>query len=294
MNKNSIFPIVLLFASFASIADDGADVYRKRCAECHDESSTVRAPRADALRNLSAERALAALTDGVMKTQGAALNDADKRAVAEFVTGKKFGAAASTEVANKACVANATLKDPLSGPRWIGWGVDLANTRFQPEVAAGLKVQDIPKLKLKWAFGVPGVTRVFAQPVVAGGRIYFGAENGTVYALDAASGCVHWTYDAGNGGVRTAVSIGPAPDGTPGRWVAYFADRRATVHAVDASSGRKLWTTKVDDFPVATVTGSPVLFENRLYVPVSSGEEVAAANAQYECCKFRGSIVALD
>src|SRR5438552_18077544 len=45
---------------------------------------------------------------------------------------------------------------------------------------------------------------------------------------------------------------------------------------------------------MATVTGSPALYENRLYVPVSSGEEVAAANAQYECCKFRGSVAALD
>src|SRR4051812_6593334 len=103
MNKNDVFPVVLLLGSFAAVADDGAAIYRKQCAECHDESSVVRAPRADALKNLSAEQALAALTDGAMKTQGAALNEADRREVTEFVTGKRFGAARTAETASGAC-----------------------------------------------------------------------------------------------------------------------------------------------------------------------------------------------
>ena len=35
-------------------------------------------------------------------------------------------------------------------------------------------------------------------------------------------------------------------------------------------------------------------FKNRLYVPVSSYEEGVASLAQYSCCTFRGSVVALD
>ena len=42
------------------------------------------------------------------------------------------------------------------------------------------------------------------------------------------------------------------------------------------------------------MTGSPVLYESRLYVPVSSVEEVAGGRPAYECCRFRGSVVALD
>ena len=51
---------------------------------------------------------------------------------------------------------------------------------------------------------------------------------------------------------------------------------------------------KLDDQPVARITGSPVLHRDRLYVPVSSIEEVTGRSDKYECCKFRGSMAALD
>src|SRR6516165_3467125 len=51
---------------------------------------------------------------------------------------------------------------------------------------------------------------------------------------------------------------------------------------------------KLDDHPVARITGSPVLYKDRLYVPVSSIEEVLGQNPKYECCKFQGAIGALD
>ncbi|MBI3696890.1 MAG: PQQ-binding-like beta-propeller repeat protein, partial [Acidobacteria bacterium] len=68
----------------------------------------------------------------------------------------------------------------------------------------------------------------------------------------------------------------------------------ANVYAVNASTGALLWKTKVDDHPMARVTGSPRLHQGCLYVPVSSVEEVSSGNPKYECCKFRGSVVALD
>jgi polyvinyl alcohol dehydrogenase (cytochrome) len=92
-------------------------------------------------------------------------------------------------------------------------------------------------------------------------------------------------------GVRNAVSIGSLPGG---RYVAYFGDLSAVVHAVDASTGKLLWKTHVEDHPIARITGSTVVYEGRLYVPVSSIEEASAMSATYECCKFRGSVVALD
>jgi polyvinyl alcohol dehydrogenase (cytochrome) len=63
---------------------------------------------------------------------------------------------------------------------------------------------------------------------------------------------------------------------------------------VDAATGALLWTRNLDDHPSARITGAPTLHENRLYVPVASGEEGQGNNAKYECCTFRGSLVALD
>ena len=61
-----------------------------------------------------------------------------------------------------------------------------------------------------------------------------------------------------------------------------------------AESGSLLWKSHVESHPAARITGSPVLVDDRLYVPVSSGEEGAAMDPKYPCCTFRGSVVALD
>jgi polyvinyl alcohol dehydrogenase (cytochrome) len=63
---------------------------------------------------------------------------------------------------------------------------------------------------------------------------------------------------------------------------------------VDASTGALIWKTKVDEHPFARATGSPVFHDGRLYVGVASGEETAGAVADYACCTFRGSLVALN
>ena len=90
--------------------------------------------------------------------------------------------------------------------------------------------------------------------------------------------------------VRSAISIGPVG----AKWVAYFGDQRAQAYAVDAATGALLWKVRVEDHPAAMITGAPALYEGRLYVPVSSYEEVTGASPKYECCKFRGAVTALD
>ncbi len=154
---------------------------------------------------------------------------------------------------------------------------------------AQLAAEDVPHLKLKWAFGFPGAERAVAQPTVMGGRIYIGSQGGKVYSLDANSGCTYWEFDAG-GAVRTAITIGQ----NQATWSAYFGDRHANVYAVDALTGKALWKTRVEDHPAALITGAPTLVGNTLYVPVSSFEELTGADPHYPCCTFRGSLVALE
>jgi polyvinyl alcohol dehydrogenase (cytochrome) len=189
------------------------------------------------------------------------------------------------------CRPAATAFDVGVGPRWEGWGRNTSNTRFQD--MAGLTAGDVPRLQLKWAFAFPGDLQSYSQASLAGGRLFIGSWGGKVYSLDAATGCVHWFFEAAQG-VRSAISIGRITiDGSP-REAAFFGDGAANVYALDAVDGRLLWRTRVDDFPVARVSGSPTLHNGRLYVPVASGEEGTGAVPTYECCKFRGSIVALD
>ena len=142
-------------------------------------------------------------------------------------------------------------------------------------------------LKLKWAFGFPGVAATYGQPTAFKGRLFVGSEDGTVYALDSATGCVWWTFKA-SGTVKTAISIGNK--GT----IAFFGDTNGIVYALKQDDGSLLWKFHADPHPAARITGSPLLVGTRLYVPVSSGEEGASAAPDYPCCTFRGSVVALD
>ena len=181
---------------------------------------------------------------------------------------------------------------PLSNfaeePGWNGWGADLSNTRFQKDTS--LTATQVPRLKLKWAFGFPGVKSVIGQPTVMGGHIFIGVDTGMVYALDAAKGCVHWTFQA-DAGVRTAVTIHRL---SADRILAFFGDLKANAYAVDTLTGKQVWKTHVEDHASARITGAPRILEGRLFVPVASGEEGAGVNPRYECCTFRGSVVALD
>ena len=197
--------------------------------------------------------------------------------------------------------APAPLGNPLEGSMWNGWGADTRNTRYQSANAAGLAAADVERLTLKWAYGFTDDQFASSQPTVVGGRIYIGTGTGIlgsslpggVRALDAETGCEYWRFPA-HAIVRTAISIGPLDGTTPTRYAAYFGDLQGNVYAVDAETGTHLWTKRADVHPYARITGAPTLFEGRLYVPVSSLEEAATASLEYECCTFRGQVVADD
>jgi len=169
---------------------------------------------------------------------------------------------------------------------WTGWSPSSTNDRFQS--AAGLTVDQVQKLKLKWAFGFEGDNIVFAQPSVIGNNLFVGSASGKVRAMDARTGCTHWTFQA-ESAVRPAIAIVPV-----GKTHALlFGDRAGTFYSLQSETGRVLWKKQVDDHAGARVTGSAVVHEGVIYIPVASGEETLARRDGYACCTFRGSVVAL-
>lgn len=261
----------------------GAALYRQHCASCH-EGQVPKAPQKVFLHMLSADSIHRALTSGIMQAQAAALNDQQRREVADYL-----GAAMGTGGARlqaPLCDAQHARFDASKPPLEWGWGYD--NKRFVSGKDAGLDAASAAKLELKWAFEFPNAIRARSQPTIAYGAVYVGSDDGTVYALDLATGCVRWTFAAG-AEVRTGIVV---VEGSPPR--AYFGDLIARTYALDAFTGKLLWSAKVDEHPSATQTGTPTYHDGRLYVPVSSLEVTAAADPKYECCTFRGSIVALD
>ena len=297
-------PVVLILTAASAGAQPGMTsarylvLFQQRCAACHGVDGAVpRAGSLEALRAFSPERVYEALTAGSMAMNAAELGDEEKRGLATYVAGRPFGNAVDRSAAamSNACPSDVTPDAGLAAGQWNGKNADpTTGARFQSGEDAGLTADDVPRLSLRWSFGLPGSGGMRAQPVVVGGRLYLGSDNGFVYALDARSGCVHWSFDVGTP-VVSAVSVGTVP-GTE-RAAVYFGDWGAHVHAVDADSGQPLWRVRGDDHPMAKITGSPVLEPGgeRLYVPVGSLEEAAGlANGQYECCTSQGAVVVLD
>ena len=182
--------------------------------------------------------------------------------------------------------------DPPNSPQWNGWSPGIDNTHFQPERQAGLTAAQVPALTLKWAFGFQDAAAAWAQPTIAGGRLFVGSQNGLVYSLDAKSGCIVWTFTA-HAGVRASVTIAARPKGSRPAYFSFVADQAGFVYALDAATGSLQWTRKVDEHPLVRLTGAPAFHAGRLYVPTSSYEE-GGKPPGYACCTFRGSIVALD
>jgi polyvinyl alcohol dehydrogenase (cytochrome) len=175
---------------------------------------------------------------------------------------------------------------------WNGWGNGAGNNRFQSAAAAGLTEASVARLKLKWAFGYPGGTSAYGQPTVVAGRVFVGTDIGYVYSLDAASGCVYWSYRAG-AGVRNAMTVGPIKSEGGIRYAVFFGDLKASAYAIDAQNGSEIWKTHVEDHYAARVTAAPALYQGRLYVPISAWEGFQARVPDYPCCTAVGSVSAL-
>ena len=267
----------------------GEAAYDEYCGECHNGGG-YNAPHKMFLAMMAPDAILDSMA-GIMATQGAALTDEQKQDVSEYIAGRSLE---SQTIAFEPPVCDSTEIDSNEPPRQGSWGIDDANSRFQPAAVGGLTADNAADLELKWSFAYPNAIQARSQPAVAGNTVFVGSQNGTVYALDAKSGCVRWTFRA-SAEVRTAIVVSPweAGDETIEPRL-YFGDILARAYALDAQTGELMWMTKVDDHPNATITGAPALVDDKLYVPVSSLEVVMATDPQYACCTFRGSMVALD
>ena len=90
-------------------APDGAAVFERECSMCHNGAAETRAPAPEVLRQRSPEAILSALTAGGMRPQGGRLTGAERRAVAEFLTGRSLGGDLTGSTAGR-CTAPAPLR----------------------------------------------------------------------------------------------------------------------------------------------------------------------------------------
>ena len=279
-------------ASAHAEASSGQNIYNARCAGCH-EGGADRAPNRTALSAFPAGHIVDVLTNGIMQPMAAGLSDPDKQAVAAFLTSAPAAPQAATGAArpqqasnggvDKICAVHPPIRS--TGSDWTEVGFGANAMRYQP--TPGLRASDVPKLKVKWSFAMPGGS----MPTVIGDWLFIANRTGKLYALDAKTGCVHWVVNAQS---RTTPPIFKSAISSSG-WATVIGERNRTLRAIDAQTGKTIWQSdELEKHPVGGITGSPLVVGDQVFVPLTSGEEGAGRQANYSCCSFRGSLAAVD
>jgi polyvinyl alcohol dehydrogenase (cytochrome) len=280
---------LFLFLPALWAADDpyANQLFQKHCASCHqsDAGANGRIPQVAVLKTMTPVVIQKTLDSGIMKAQAAALSADERSRIANFLGTAVTLERRREEIPNP-CPAGTSWNE--KAPSWSSWG-GVNNTRFQSAQDAGLEGAAVPKLTLKWAFAFPDTSTLRSQPAVYRGRVFVGSQDGSVYALDASTGCVHWTT-AVQSQVRSGITVGEIG----GRPALFFGDSAGYVYALDGTQGKQLWKMRPEDHPASTLTATPVFHNGRLYVGVASREEALSVTPGYVCCTFRGSETALD
>ena len=260
--------------------------YERVCAHCHN-GTVKKAPEKILLALMSPESILRVISEGIMQPMASGLSDSEHREIAEYLSGQPMGQE-QADIPRCEGGQDFDASKPLLASNW---GFTHGSRYIDPETA-GITAEQFSQLKPRWAVSFPGANRLRSQPALAGGLLFVGSHNGSVYALDQESGCRVWAY-AAVGEVRTGIVVRPWQKGEDSTQI-YFGDVLGYIYAVDASTGAQRWRMRPEAHPQATITGTPALWQNTLYVPVSSLETGPALNPSYECCTFRGSVVAVD
>lgn len=300
---SSLSPAVASTPGGQSVAADGEMLYGSRCATCHDKPQD-RTPGKDAIALNSPAHIYAAMSNGIMKPMAAGLDESQMKAIALYLAPVKETSGSRKDPSAAEFWGSGAADLPLDGPlcegpippvdlsstdQWNGWSPKKDNARYQTQ--PGLTAEEVPKLKVRWAFKYPGWKN--GQATVIGERLFVTSMSGAVYALNARTGCVYWRHDAG-APTRSSVSIGRMPEGSGAAHALYYSDWSKSAAAIDADTGERLWKTQIEEVTGVQMTGAPTLWENVLLVPISTGNEAFAMDDNYECCKFIGSLVALD
>lgn len=278
--------LALLLPSLS--AQDGAALYKARCASCHD-APTGRTPGLAAIKAMSAESIYSAVTAGAMKTQAAGLSTAEIFALIGYIAPTGGAKPEAPAAITPTCKNDSPFHLHANAPQWNGWSPSLTNSRYQDARSAGLPAADVSRLKLKWAFNLGDVPTARAQPVIVDGRLFITSPSGAVYSLDAHSGCTYWGFTAAPG-LRGGVAVGDA-NGTP---AVFLSDAGANVYALNAQTGKPIWKVRPVTQFSALATATPRFYKGIVYQPTASFEEALGADPNFGCCTARGSVTALD
>ncbi len=264
-----------------TVDSKSAEIFSDRCIDCH-SGGVPRAPHLTTFQVMSPDYIFSTL-NGIMSSQAEGLSTNQKIQLSEYITGGKI----SGNLPEPNFCTNDVEEINLSkDSAYLEWGYDKENTRY---TKSNLNSSNAKNLKLKWVFAYPSATRARSQPSIAGNTIFVGGQNLFLYALDKETGCVRWRTKT-DGEIRSAPAISFSEQGN----YVYVGDYEGNIYKIDPLNGNKIWVKSLRYHPRVILTGSVRVDNNIIYVPLSSREWADGADPEYQCCTFRGGVMALD
>lgn len=270
----------------ATIMAMGNEVFTNTCRACHGNPAFPKAPSQEAFSAMQPRVILNSLDNGKMRQQASRLSEEQREAVAEYLTNKML----TTIVMPQEAYTHFSLHgNGNSLFDYSGWGGNLEGTGFRTTEQSGITPENVKSLQLKWSFAFPDESDVRSKPAIVGDWLIVGSQSGEVYALNRNTGKIGWHVTASNG-LRSGIVINKEGKNV----TAYFVDGSTYTYAVDVKTGKILWSAKAGVEPMAMNTGTPVIYEGKIFVPISSIEVAVAADTSYNCCTSSGGVAALD
>ncbi|MCS5490903.1 PQQ-binding-like beta-propeller repeat protein [Algoriphagus limi] len=265
----------------------GEKTYQTFCAACHTEGNTTMAPAQGLLSGMSPHAILAALNMGKMRVQAEQLTAEEREAVAQYLTNQKL---VKVEIPESAYTDFEISAEDLDAQyNHSGWGGDLKGSGFRTASQAGITPENVSSLELEWAFAFPNSSIVRSKPAIIGKWMIVGSQFGEVYALNRYTGQIGWTFQA-DAAIRGAISYTVQDD----QLTAYFADYATNTYSVDIRTGELIWKSRAAHHPLSAVTGSVAVYDDIVYVPITSFEVISSQNPEYACCTSSGGVTALN
>jgi polyvinyl alcohol dehydrogenase (cytochrome) len=266
----------------AELKAEGKNLFETNCASCHNTNAEVKsnAPNRNIIAAMTARTVFSALVSGKMKVQSENLSESQKRAIAQYITNMVL---VETTYSPNAYTKFSIEKNPkiLSG-----WGGNLAGTGFQKNTT--ITKENIAKLKVKWTFGFPDGTQVRSKPAVMGNCLIVGTQFGEVYAIEKNTGKIGWIYKA-SAAIRGGIAISQTANGPK----IYFTDYATNTYCL-SETGKEIWNIRAGIHPQSGTTGTATVYNNTVFVPITSFEVASAADPNFPCCNSSGELVALN
>jgi outer membrane protein assembly factor BamB len=163
---------------------------------------------------------------------------------------------------------------------WTMYQHDPAHTaRSEDAVIQASNVSDLSK---SWTFRTRGW--VSGTPIVAGGLVYIGSWDGSLYALREGDGSLVWSFNAGRITDNCGNSYGIDSTAAFSDGKLFFASASSSLYALDAATGSLLWEAKLADPAEGFhIWSSPLVFDGKIYIGLASHCDNPCVRGQIFC-----------